>query len=223
MKLSKRLAAIASFVPFDAYIADVGSDHCALPIALIKEGRIKKAVAIENKKGPFMKMRQAVDESGCANDIECSFSDGISALPIEVDTIVIAGMGGKQIIDILAKHQNRLCGVDTIVIDAHRDVPYAIESLAALGFRMSDEDVVLDAGVYYDIQKWERGCVERPYSAIELKYGPVNVQKRSPMWKSYLQGKIEAIGKTLINENLPPARAEALQNEIDEIEAILKE
>ena len=53
MHVSKRLSAIASLVKKDSYIADIGSDHCVVPILLAEQKKIVYAEAVENKKGPY--------------------------------------------------------------------------------------------------------------------------------------------------------------------------
>ncbi|MFA6620507.1 MAG: tRNA (adenine(22)-N(1))-methyltransferase TrmK, partial [Bacilli bacterium] len=63
MMLSKRLACVASFVTSGSFIADVGSDHAQLPLFLLSEGKIRGAMAIENKVGPYERMEKAVRSS----------------------------------------------------------------------------------------------------------------------------------------------------------------
>ncbi|WP_407407955.1 SAM-dependent methyltransferase, partial [Enterocloster sp.] len=46
-RLSERLKLVASFVPQDSRIADIGTDHGFVPICLAKEGRIKSALAMD--------------------------------------------------------------------------------------------------------------------------------------------------------------------------------
>ena len=69
-KLSQRLTQVGEFVPQDAILLDVGSDHAYLPIHLVKTGRINKAIAGEVVKGPY--------ESAVAND---QFADQLDHLP----------------------------------------------------------------------------------------------------------------------------------------------
>jgi len=221
MKLSKRLETIASFIPKDAVIADIGSDHCALPIALIERGQVKKAVAIENKKGPFIRMSEAVAINNLQEQIECLFSDGISIIPREVDTIIIAGMGGKLISKILNNHPESLADIKTIIIDAHRDKEEAIRTLEELSFQMVDEAVVLDSNVYYDIQKWAPSPLKALYSEIEVKYGPINIKKNSVAWKAYLKEQQRICLNTLSIKTLPRAKEKELKKELQEIELLL--
>ena len=55
--ISQRLERVAAFVPDGAKLLDVGSDHAYLPIYLIQQGRIEKALAGEVVEGPFQRIR----------------------------------------------------------------------------------------------------------------------------------------------------------------------
>ena len=122
MKLSKRLQAIYDMIP-SGVAADVGSDHGKLIISLFEGGVISKGYAIENKKGPYSRLVKAIKDSGCEDHIIPMLSDGISELPSDVDIVVLAGMGGINIIDILKAHPSKLKNVGTIVVDAHNAIP----------------------------------------------------------------------------------------------------
>ena len=61
-QLSKRLAAAARFVPNDARLADIGSDHAYLPVYLVKEGIIDYAIAGEVVEGPYQSAITEISE-----------------------------------------------------------------------------------------------------------------------------------------------------------------
>ncbi len=220
ISLSPRLLSLSGMVDKGSYIADVGSDHCALPIYLFEKGFIRGAMAIENKKKPFERMKKAVEATSFP--IITSLSDGLEALNKEVDTIVLAGMGGNLIIDILKKGRNKLANIKTIIIDAHNDRPKVIAFLAMEGYHLAQNEFLYDAGVYYDLMKWEKGAPSASYSELELKYGPLNVLTKPKEWQNWLRHKItekkaivDAIGKK--NEKVL-----ALEKEIDEMEGLLR-
>ena len=100
-KLSKRLNKIYDFVDAGSIVFDIGADHGKLIIELVKTHKISHGYANENKKGPYNILSLA-----CQNypNIAVLFSDGIDNLPIDVNTLVLAGMGGHLIVNILTKH-----------------------------------------------------------------------------------------------------------------------
>ena len=103
IKLSKRLKIIHDMVP-KSVVADIGSDHGKLMIALVQSGIITKGYAVENKEGPFERLRSNLIRYKVHDKITPLFSDGIKDLPRDTQTIVIAGMGGTNIVNILKAH-----------------------------------------------------------------------------------------------------------------------
>ena len=102
MKLSKRLQTIADFVKKNSVVADIGTDHAHIPIYLIKNNIIDKAYACDINKGPLEKAKENIENFGVSENIVLRLSNGLDKMSSkEVDTIIIAGMGGELIIDIL--------------------------------------------------------------------------------------------------------------------------
>lgn len=100
-KLPPRLAAIAALVPDGARLADVGTDHALLPIRLLLDGKIQRAVATDIRPGPLSRARENAYAAG-VQDLSCVLCDGLTGIsPDSVDTVVIAGMGGENIAAIL--------------------------------------------------------------------------------------------------------------------------
>lgn len=219
--LSKRLSAIAAFVEQDAIIGDIGSDHCALPIALFKEGRIRGAFAVENKKGPYTRMKKAIDES--SYPIQSSLSSGLDELPKEVDTLILAGLGGPLIVEILSKNKDKLQNIKTILIDAHNDRALVNDFLEKNGFHIADNVFLVEGNISYDIMKWNKGKPLRPYTELEKEFGPLNLKRRPKEWLCSLRKSLqekERIFSLLKEENQKKA---VLEKEIETLKGILYE
>ena len=102
MELTPRLQAIADQVPQGARFADVGTDHGYLPVWLLLSGRIDSAIATDLREGPLNRSRETARRFGVEERVMFRLCDGLSAVrPEEIDTVVIAGMGGETIISIL--------------------------------------------------------------------------------------------------------------------------
>ena len=102
LELSPRLAAIAALVPEGARLADVGTDHAYLPVRLLLDGGIASAVATDVNEGPLQRGRETAERYGVGT-ILFRRCDGLADVRAdEVDTVVIAGMGGDLIARILA-------------------------------------------------------------------------------------------------------------------------
>lgn len=196
-KLSKRLQAAYDFVPEGAVLADVGADHAQLTLSLLEKGKIEWAQAIENKVGPFIRMKTAVDKSPCASHVECTRADGLEELSPNVTCLAILGMGGRLIVDILRRGEEKLDPIETIVLDPHKDLVLVRESLVQLGYKIEDEAMVLEGGTYYTIIKSVKGRPEKPYTKAELAFGPVLLQKKGPVFLSFCEENLKKVGKNL--------------------------
>ena len=103
LDLTPRLAAVAAQVPPGARLADVGTDHAYLPVWLLLAGRIVGAVATDVNQGPLQRGQETAQRYGVAHRMDFRRCDGLAALsPGEVDTVVIAGMGGDLMVHILS-------------------------------------------------------------------------------------------------------------------------
>ncbi len=219
MKLSKRLQSIYDMVP-SGVTADVGSDHGKLIISLFENGVITKGYAIENKQGPYNRLVKAINSHGVQNNVIPMLSDGISELPTDVDTVVIAGMGGFNVIEILKKHPGKLKNVSTIIVDAHNAVPELRRQVSKMGFVIADEDMVFEAGIYYEIIKFIRG--EAIYlDDPDIEFGPILRNEKSVTFKAKYNSRIEEIDKLLKKENIPNEKIKKLNMEKERIRTIL--
>ena len=93
---------VASMVTAEGVLADVGTDHAYVPIALMQEGKIKGAIAMDINEGPLARAKEHIAAAGLESCIQTRLSDGVSELtPGEADSVLIAGMGGEMVIQIL--------------------------------------------------------------------------------------------------------------------------
>ena len=103
IKLDARLSAVASLVRRNSRVADIGTDHGYLLAWLIENGIAVGGVAADINKGPLENARKTVIDSGISDKVELILSDGLKNIPEgSCDDIVIAGMGGNLIADILS-------------------------------------------------------------------------------------------------------------------------
>lgn len=101
-ELDARLSACANFVRKGVPIADVGTDHAYLPVWLVRRNITPRAIAVDIRLSPLQIARETIDKYRCADQIEVRQSDGLANVwPYEVNDVVIAGMGGENIMGII--------------------------------------------------------------------------------------------------------------------------
>lgn len=177
LKLSKRLQAIYDMVPQSNVIADIGSDHAFLPIALVLNGKVTRAYASEVNEGPYEATVKNIEKHGVSNYVSAVLSDGISELETDVNTISICGMGGSLIVDILDKGKSKLEHVTTLVLQPNNNEENVRIWLMNNGYKIVFEKLVEEDGRFYEIIKAEKG--DSNYNKEELFFGPVLLKEKS--------------------------------------------
>jgi len=180
---------LASKVTKGNRLADVGTDHGYIPIALVLQKKIPSAVAMDVNEGPLKRARQHIQEQGLDTYIEVRLSDGLEKLqPNEADTVLIAGMGGALTVQILKGGSHCLSTVKELILQPQSEIFLVRGYLFQNGYRILEEDIVLEDGKYYPIIKAVLGK-EDPMESVtfaELYYGKVQIQKSLPVLKDYL-------------------------------------
>ena len=104
LPISKRLLCCASMVTPGSRVADIGTDHGYLGIYLLQTGAARHVIACDLRKDPLENARRNAKLFGVDGEMELRLSDGLEKiLPDEVDTVVMAGMGGDLIQKILSQ------------------------------------------------------------------------------------------------------------------------
>ncbi len=220
IELSPRLETIFEMVP-KSVVADVGSDHGKLIISLVERGVAIKGYAIENKKGPYTTMLNAIRKSGLFDKITPLLSDGISDLPSDVSTVVLAGLGGATIIDILNEHPEKLHHVSTIIVDAHSMIKEVREFICENGYVIADEKIVKEDDIYYEIVKFVRS-EQAIYSEEDFEYGPILRQEKGILFKEKYERRAKQIEEIMDTNSLPESRVLALKSELEKIRSVIE-
>ncbi len=104
IRLDDRLRAVAALVRNGKRVADIGTDHGYLVAYLVENNICPCGIAADLRKAPLENARQTVIQQGLSDKIELVLSDGLEKISENsCDDIVIAGMGGNLIAEILEK------------------------------------------------------------------------------------------------------------------------
>jgi tRNA (adenine22-N1)-methyltransferase len=191
MKLGKRLATIAALVPPGSILADIGTDHAYLPVYLVSEGLVPRAVAGEVNPGPFKAAGEALARVGLADKVSLRFGDGLTVLAAgEVDTAVVAGMGGLTIIDILTARPEVTASLKRLILQPMQAAAPLRRWLAENSWRLVAETLVEEDGRLYEVIAAEPGPVEE-YEPILHEIGPLLWARRHPLLKNHLAALLE--------------------------------
>ncbi len=171
IELSPRLRMVGDLVPAGARLADVGTDHAYLPAALLLEGKIPAAVAADLRPGPLSRAKLTAEEYELEGQISFCLCDGLKGISADqVDAVVIAGMGGETIRDILkAAPWTRERNV-TLVLQPMSTMTELREWLVTNGYQIREERLAQEGDTIYTALLVGAGEMP-PLSSAELWAG----------------------------------------------------
>lgn len=149
--LPPRLAAVAALVPEGARLADVGSDHGLLPLALLARGHVRFAVATERTEERARAIRRPPPGAAWAGRFAVRAGEGLSPLRSEdaIDTLVVAGLGGRTIAAILGSEAPPGVGPRRLVLQPRTEPAVVRAWLSTHGFLLEAETLVAERGRYH--------------------------------------------------------------------------
>lgn len=175
ISLTPRLAAVSSLVS-GGFVADVGTDHAYLPIYLVETGAAFRAVASDIRREPLARARENIEAAGLSDKIETVSANGLNGLEkYPITDVVIAGMGGMTVIDILNASdfikKNRTHLILQPVQNAEELCVYLYEN----GFFIDREATVIDNGRVYRVISASYDGKKRDISPLSAALGEYNI------------------------------------------------
>lgn len=174
MHLSNRLDMCLQYTKGFIKLADIGTDHAMLPIAAVTYGYVHNALAIDNKLGPYLQAQTNIKKHGLTHRITALLGDGLSNIDDDTDVVVISGMGGDLMANIML--ENPLRNVKRLILQPNRNVSIVRDILHQIEFKIVDEVVLEDQGKLYEIIIAEQG--NEKLSDYEIAFGPINLQNK---------------------------------------------
>lgn len=221
-KLSRRLEAVASYVPQGARLADVGSDHAYLPLFLVERGRIDFAIAGEVVQGPYRSALQNVEQADQSDKISVRMANGLAAVELDdqVSTVTIAGMGGRLIAEILEAGKDKLVSVERLVLQPNNREDDVRRWLVANDFQLVTEEILEENDKIYEILVAEKGNVD--LTADQLRFGPYLLEDQSATFQKKWLKELDKL--TYAMEQVPLERQadrSAISQKIQQIQEVL--
>ena len=195
MEISQRLRIVGDFVT-QKRVADIGTDHAYVPIYLHKKENIEKVIACDINEKPLQKAQQNIKLHHAENKIITRLGNGLQPLqPYEVDSIVISGMGGMLMIELMDN----------------------------IGYSIVDERMIQEYGNFYTILRAIQG--QQKYdNEIEYIFGKVLLEKRDTVLKEYIISekiRIKKIEQHLYDKQTEQSKKRLQQ--IEEYKRIIEE
>ena len=199
MTLSNRLKKIAEYAGKCEVVADIGTDHALVPVYLIENGLFLHAYACDIGELPLNRAREYVASRELTDKIELILSNGLEKVPSDCDVVIIAGMGGELIREILrndTEHQNAL-----FVLQPMTASDELREYLYQSGFSILDEDIVSERAdtKLYSVMKVKKTNDHIDYSNIDILVSPALCSKTYTEKTMYIEKLISKRKKIIDN------------------------
>lgn len=166
---TKRLDMIVSHVTARV-CADVGTDHAYAAAKLVSEGICRRVIATDIRRGPLEAARRTVEKNNCADRVELRFGAGLSPLAAgECDEIIIAGMGGELICDILKEGAAVAQAADKLILQPMNSQAQLRRFLTEEGYEILGEDIECEGFKVYNLILARKGGKVRRFDG-ELEY-----------------------------------------------------
>ena len=197
LPISKRLLCCASMVQPGSRVADIGTDHGYLGIYLLQSSAARHVIACDLRKDPLENARRNAKLFGVDGEMKLRLSDGLEKiLPDEVDTVVMAGMGGDLIQKILSQCPWRKREGLQFILQPQSAGNVLRRWLCEDGFEIQREEPVQDGHFLYTVMDIRQG-EPAPLTPGTEYASPALLASGSPLVGNYLARVENALQETV--------------------------
>lgn len=211
MRLKGRLLSVAEMVPPSRCVVDVGTDHGRLPVWLVKRGIAESAIVTDISAASLKKAEALIRAHGLEDMIEARVGDGLSVIhPGEADTVIIAGMGGVLIRDILKSAPQVTSTVKTFVLQPMKSQGLLRKWLVDNGYAIVDESLAREKDKFYEVMVVQQGK-QHIHHDVYYDIGYMLIKKQHPLLKEFIEykmAKTAAIIEQLESRGTPDSKKE---------------
>ena len=194
-KLTPRLQKIYDILTPCETVCDIGTDHAYIPVCLCLNNKCKKAIASDIKKGPVERAKKTVSLYGAQSQVEVRLGGGLETVSVcEADAIIIAGMGGLLIAQILEESENIAKSAKELILQPMTAIAELREFLNKNGYTINEEHIVREEEKLYTIMKVSVGK-DIPYTEAELYLGKAVIKNEH--YEAYKISRLNKIDKQI--------------------------
>lgn len=196
--LKGRLKLLADKVPICNVAADIGTDHAYIPIYLIQQGVCKKAIASDVKIGPVKVADKNINLYKMSNQIQTRLGSGLDTIcENEADAIIIAGMGGTLLTELLAANTQKACAATSLILQPMNDLDVVRKWLYSNKFDIYDEELAAEGEKVYCVIAAKYDGNARCCEEFQLHVGEKLIKKEDPLLLKYCEIKVRQIDRVL--------------------------
>ncbi len=183
IKLTDRLQVLADQIEQNETMADIGTDHGFLPIYLWENEISQKVIMADISQGSLDKARANCMELYPGEEFDLRLGNGIQVLENgEVDAVVIAGMGGKLMTQILGEDIEKTKSFRKIIMQPRNGQGKLRYWLVNNGFSITSENLVREGKYICEVITAVPGKVDDNISYVMDGCGPDSMEYETPPW-----------------------------------------
>lgn len=217
LKINKKLEALVNYIDKEDRVADIGCDHAYLLIASVLEKHIQMGIGIDVKPGPLSAGRENIFKFGLEDRLDLRLGNGLEPLEVgEVSTVVIAGMGGYSIVEILEKNLSKLVSFDKLILQPMTEKGTVRRFLKKHGWTLVAETLVVADHIYVIMVAKKGEWLWNDDFLYEV--GPFLYEEKGPLYEAYinyeiktLEGILDGVSKGESNDFLLKRKADTLE------------
>ena len=221
--IGDRLLSAAEFVRQGAYLADVGTDHAYLPLLLLTEGKIRRAILTDINEGPLASARKNAEESGFLDKVSFKLTSGAKELSdLGITDYSICGMGGELIADIIKDAPHLKSQSVRLILQPMTKEGHLRRFLAKEGFSIIAEAYSSDAGKFYVCFAVEYTGEIRELDDFDAEFGDVRTRAEfSEAQVGYLNTKKRALERAVVGKERGGQNIDADKKMLEELMRVL--
>ncbi len=213
IKISERLRSLVKYINSEDKLMDVGCDHALLDIYLVQSNTIDKVVVCDVNPNALQNGINNIEKYELTNNIIPVLGYGIEKANIyHIDTVLISGLGSKNIIEIL--DGPNLNSIYKLILQSNNNHYELRKFLAEKGFIIYDEEVVKDGKKTYINIFAVRGEYPKVYSELEYEFGPI--MSKDPVNLEYYRQLLENYEDLLFS-----TRSDEIRTKVKYLEQII--
>ncbi len=223
MTVSKRIQTLCSLLNETDVFADVGCDHGYCTQYMLETGKCQRAIFSDVSKGSLQKAQLLLApyvEKGVAVGV---LGDGFYGVPQSVGEVLIAGMGGSEILSILTDEKYGFLPKTFVfqpMLNAEKLRRWLLENGAFI-----TRDFTFQDGKFYDVICGRRVGADEPaqtYTDMEIEFGKENLATLPAAFVERTEKQLRDIDKYLQSDLQEESRAALLARQARLKEAIKK-
>ena len=231
IQLTPRLAAIAKEIKKGETMADIGTDHGFLPVSLWEQGICPKVILADVNQGPLEKAKANGAESHPGVEFDCRLGNGLQVIePAEVDVVVIAGMGGTLMTEILGEDLQKTWSYKKLILQPRKDIGELRHWIYNHCMCITNEQLVWEGKYIWPIltvEPVEKACIGNlGPERIEWQYPRRLLDFLNPLTADYVQQKLdleETILKSMVDGEQEGDTLQNQQNRVRYMKDLLRD